>query len=106
MAGLLTGGEAGCSSRRPRWTRPRGEARSDRAGGRLETDRSHGRERSRSPARGHAKACASLVAAPAPWAPMSETTFEKLILERQFVGPLQAHAEVFFRLSNSLLAPG
>ncbi|NOT29107.1 MAG: hypothetical protein HOP15_01525 [Planctomycetes bacterium] len=37
---------------------------------------------------------------------MTETTFEKLILERQFVGPLQAHAEVFFRLSNSLLAPG
>lgn len=37
---------------------------------------------------------------------MTETTFEKLILERQFVGLLQAHAEVFFRLSNSLLAPG
>lgn len=37
---------------------------------------------------------------------MQETTFEKLILERQFVGLLQAHAEVFFRLSNSLLAPG
>jgi phosphotransferase system HPr-like phosphotransfer protein len=37
---------------------------------------------------------------------MHETTFEKLILERQFVGLLQAHAEVFFRLSNSLLAPG
>lgn len=37
---------------------------------------------------------------------MTETTFEKLILERQFVGPLQAHAEVFFRLSNSLLVPG
>ncbi len=37
---------------------------------------------------------------------MTEATFEKLILERQFVGPLQAHAEVFFRLSNSLLAPG
>lgn len=37
---------------------------------------------------------------------MYETTFEKLILERQFLGPLQAHAEVFFRLSNSLLAPG
>jgi len=37
---------------------------------------------------------------------MTETTFEKLILERQFVGVLQAHAEVFFRLSNSLLAPG
>jgi phosphotransferase system HPr-like phosphotransfer protein len=37
---------------------------------------------------------------------MHETTFfEKLILERQFVGPLQAHAEAFFRLSNSLLAP-
>jgi len=37
---------------------------------------------------------------------MTETYFEKLILERQFVGLLQAHAEVFFRLSNSLLAPG
>lgn len=37
---------------------------------------------------------------------MTETTFEKLILERQFIGPLQAHAEVFFRLSNSLLTPG
>jgi phosphotransferase system HPr-like phosphotransfer protein len=37
---------------------------------------------------------------------MTEITFEKLILERQFVGLLQAHAEVFFRLSNSLLAPG
>jgi phosphotransferase system HPr-like phosphotransfer protein len=37
---------------------------------------------------------------------ITETTFEKLILERQFVGLLQAHAEVFFRLSNSLLAPG
>jgi len=33
-------------------------------------------------------------------------TYEKLIHERQFVGLLQAHAEVFFRLSNSLLAPG
>src|SRR5436190_916792 len=30
---------------------------------------------------------------------MTETSFEKLILERQFVGVLQAHAEVFFRLS-------
>ena len=28
---------------------------------------------------------------------MTETYFEKLILERQFVGLLQAHAEVFFR---------
>src|SRR5262245_1453724 len=37
---------------------------------------------------------------------MTETYFEKLILERQFVGLLQAHAQVFFRLSNSLLAPG
>jgi len=37
---------------------------------------------------------------------MTETYFEKLILERQFIGLLQAHAEVFFRLSNSLLAPG
>src|SRR5262245_6965287 len=37
---------------------------------------------------------------------MTETYFEKLILERQFVGLLQAHAEVFFRLSNSLLAAG
>jgi len=37
---------------------------------------------------------------------MTETTFEKLIPERLFVGLLQAHAEVFFRLSNSLLAPG
>src|SRR5262245_2383273 len=37
---------------------------------------------------------------------MTETYFEKLILERQFVGLLQAHAEVFFRLSNSLLVPG
>jgi phosphotransferase system HPr-like phosphotransfer protein len=35
-----------------------------------------------------------------------EISFERLILERQFVGLLQAHAEVFFRLSNSLLAPG
>jgi len=37
---------------------------------------------------------------------MTETYFEKIILERQFVGLLQAHAGVFFRLSNSLLAPG
>jgi len=37
---------------------------------------------------------------------MTETFFEKLIQERQFVGLLQAHAEVFFRLSNSLLASG
>jgi phosphotransferase system HPr-like phosphotransfer protein len=37
---------------------------------------------------------------------LSETSFEKLIHERQFLGPLQAHTEVFFRLSNSLLAPG
>lgn len=37
---------------------------------------------------------------------MTETTFEKLIQERQFVGLLQAHAEVFFRLGNALLAPG
>jgi len=35
---------------------------------------------------------------------MSETYFEKLILERQFVGLLQAHSGVFFRLSNSLLS--
>ena len=34
---------------------------------------------------------------------MTETFFEKLILERQFAGVLQTHAEVFFRLSNSLL---
>ncbi len=34
---------------------------------------------------------------------MTETYFEQLILERQFVGLLQSHAEVFFRLSNSLL---
>jgi len=34
---------------------------------------------------------------------MTETYFEQLILERQFIGLLQAHAEVFFRLSNSLL---
>ena len=37
---------------------------------------------------------------------MSETYFEQLIQERQFVGLLQAHADVFFRLTNSLLAPG
>lgn len=37
---------------------------------------------------------------------MSETYFEQLILERQFLGVLQAHAEVFFRLTNTLLAPG
>jgi len=37
---------------------------------------------------------------------MSETYFEQLILERQFVGVLQAHADVFFRLKNTLLAPG
>ena len=35
---------------------------------------------------------------------MTETYFEQLILERQFIGLLQAHAEVFFRLSNSLLS--
>jgi hypothetical protein len=37
---------------------------------------------------------------------MSETYFEQLIQERQFVGLLQAHADVFFRLTNSLLTPG
>jgi phosphotransferase system HPr-like phosphotransfer protein len=37
---------------------------------------------------------------------MTETYFEKLIQERQFTGLLQAHAEVFFRLGNALLAPG
>ncbi len=37
---------------------------------------------------------------------MTETYFEKLILERQFAGMLQTHAEVFFRLSNSLLLSG
>ena len=31
---------------------------------------------------------------------------EQLILERQFVGLLQAHADVLFRLTNTLLAPG
>ncbi len=36
---------------------------------------------------------------------MTETYFEQLVQEQQFVGLLQAHAEVFFRLSNSLLAP-
>lgn len=37
---------------------------------------------------------------------MTEISLEKLVQERLFVGILQTHAEVFFRLSNSLLAPG
>jgi len=37
---------------------------------------------------------------------MTETSLEMLVEERQFAGLLQTHAEVFFRLSNSLLDPG
>ncbi len=33
-----------------------------------------------------------------------ETSLERLVQERQFAGILQTHAEVFFRLSNSLLS--
>lgn len=36
---------------------------------------------------------------------MTETSLEKLVEERQFAGLLQTNAEVFFRLSNSLLDP-
>ncbi len=37
---------------------------------------------------------------------LTETALEELVLERQFAGLLQTHAEVFFRLSNTLLAHG
>src|SRR5262245_5033964 len=43
---------------------------------------------------------------PSPARPMSEISLEELISERQFSGLLQTHAAVFFRLSNTLLAPG
>ena len=35
---------------------------------------------------------------------MTEMSLEELVEERQFTGILQTHAEVFFRLSNTLLA--